>query len=200
VVVYVAFADIARLHPSNCLLFAVILPGLLYYWTKYVKRKVSVLKMDGSIENWVPATSDDGTILSSADVDETVTDCAARVRLKDVLRESPFRNLKPVACFLPNKSACPGNHGIATSISHFMGVRKPWKDWMGGNGTELTESTQFNDGRHYWQYSLLQLNERFNAGINFTAMGTMKFNSTLNLAYRVAQNPKDQRAETNLLD
>jgi hypothetical protein len=128
--------------------------GLLYYWTKYYKRSVSLVIKD-QVENW--SSREDQAIME---------------------RVIPKGALTPHAC-LPVEYALHGKYAKSRynplyaplrDFRHFSGRHKPWRlvnkiDW---NRTLTFDDVQHTDAQHYWLYMLRQLNERLGLGLDVT--------------------------------
>ena len=135
--------------------------GLLYYYTKYHQKSVSILMRSGAVENWgeVNTTLPNGTVTSS-------------VRLIETLKQ-PFDHINS-----SRVTGIPGRHNHfkmpTNSMVHFTGNKKPW---MGGgppedcchNATSCcdSEETKFKSAKHYWYYVLARILKALKVDINF---------------------------------
>jgi len=137
--------------------------GLLYYWTKYVKRKVSLLQAYGKLETWLPNDPDE-------DDDANVESESAKNNGVD--RGPVLVNTEPwpipyvhnrVHCW--RKVRCAS--GARADFAHFMGYSKPWNHTL----PDLSESTRLNSPLYFWHYTLRELNANLDGRINISALG-----------------------------
>lgn len=115
--------------------------GLLYYWVKYVKRKVSVQAGYERFETWVPLPN--GTLF-----------------LKNV-SEWPIPSHNSVHLWRKGRS------GVRKDFYHFMGLAKPWNQTF----SDLSKKTMYKSAVYYWQYCLKKIDKKFNVGIDFNNLG-----------------------------
>jgi len=151
--------------------------GLLYYWTHFVKRRVSRLLVRGDVENYVPSSVD------------------GEVELKEVI-EMPFGNdIHPIQFRKCGWKFCRYG-GAQNTFRHHMGHVKPWTiDWpddLAGN--------EFKTAFYFWQASLMEVFDvnGFADRLNVTSLGKLSFLKE-KFAYTINQK-KDVGAVTNLLD
>jgi hypothetical protein len=114
--------------------------GLLYHWVKYAKKNVSIV-IGSKIEQW-GTWANNGTVRLEQTLDSKVV----------------LQNLsKPLRCW---KSCLPiyGDH------VHFGGGRKPWLRQPPSN---LTARTRLESAYHLWFWTLMQLNEELDMGLDF---------------------------------
>jgi len=114
--------------------------GLLYYWTKYVKRRVSVMAGFGRLETWIPGKN--GTV---------------HLKKAEEWPIPPHNNI----FWWPKQK---GRTGVRKDFYHYMGRHKPWTQKL----PDLSAETKFKNHYYYWQYSLMEVDKQFNVGINFT--------------------------------
>lgn len=136
--------------------------GLLYHYTKYARRSVTILMRNGLVENW-------GSVIESLPNVTNVT----RVRLLGTLNR-PFDSIDSGRI-----REIPGKHGFApapaNSMVHFTGSTKPWM--RGGPPTDCchnaseccsNNSTRFLSAKHYWFWELSQIHEKLHLDFDFT--------------------------------
>ena len=124
--------------------------GLLYYYTKYNRKSVSILMRNGDVQNWGEEKQPDGT---------------TQVRLLRTLTK-PFDNIDSHLI-----TEIPGKHKWysppTNSMIHFTGSSKPWL--RGGppsdcchNSTSCcnSEETRFKSDKHYWYWELSKIKAR----------------------------------------
>jgi hypothetical protein len=119
--------------------------GLLYHWTKYVKKSVSIVFFE-RVENWS-------------------TDTNGKPYLEQELHDVFTNYSKPLiqVYFACTKFMC--------DFIHFTGRGKPW---LSQPPDDVSESTQLRDGKHLWWYSLHQVNAELNLGLdlqNWVSLG-----------------------------
>jgi len=128
--------------------------GLLYYYTKYHRKSVSICKRNGTVENW--QSSSNGTVTLNVSLQ----------RPFGSVDDNIIDNLHGRNQGLPR----PFN-----SFVHFTGNKKPWL--QGGppescchNSTHCCRdySTRLSNGKHYWYWQLSQVAEKFGLDIDFS--------------------------------
>jgi hypothetical protein len=112
--------------------------GLLYHWTKYVKKSVSIV-FYGRVENIAE--------------DENGNPYLER-ELIDVL--SPYS--KPLI------KAFGSCYKFMCDYHHFTGLLKPW---LRKPPDDVSEATQLRDCTHIWWYYLTFLDKKINLGLDF---------------------------------
>jgi hypothetical protein len=134
--------------------------GLLYHYTKYARKSVSIVLAD-RVENWgtVAATNHaegtDGN--GAASVDGTVA------RLLETL-QFPFQNYSQPSS-MSNCGRWTGGKGCPPPYSdyfHFTGRGKPW---FKGPPSDLSNETKTASAEHFWWYTLTILNDQLDMGI-----------------------------------
>lgn len=146
--------------------------GLLYHWVANVKRRFSRTGNKNELERWLPhgdaANPDDVGVYLESNI------------------AWPMKQ--------PKNSLCLHNCGqvMRATFEHFMGNFKPWKmdfDWK-----DINEGTKTKDrtGRTYWLYTLREMNNLFQAGLELDQLGRER-----PVKYRVGQ-WKDGETFTNL--
>jgi hypothetical protein len=133
------FDDSAGNSTRSALTTALLLE-IVYYWTKYVKKSVSIVHSGNKVGNW--GAGPNGT-----------------VELQETL-ENPFQQFsKPrirvhVQC---RKFMC--------EFVHFSGKVKPW---LATPPADISDATKNLNTVHLWFYELSKLNEELNMGLNFS--------------------------------
>ena len=127
--------------------------GLLYYYTKYVRRSVSIVLRNGTVENW-------------ASVDTTLSNGTT---LKSVQRQSVLHKPMEEAKQASNPLTVAGKHNRyctpMSSFVHFTGRGKPWlKKCPKG----LNNSTKLESAERYWFWNLMELDKELEIGLNFS--------------------------------
>jgi alpha-N-acetylglucosamine transferase len=137
--------------------------GLLYHYTKYVRKSVTIILAD-RVENWGTNTDTD-TVGTDANVNANDT---VLVRLQETLK-FPFQNYSSQAN--NNKMAshkclrwtrgkgCPPPY---SDYFHFSGSGKPW---FRGPPPDLSNETKTASAEHVWWYTLTILNDQLGMGI-----------------------------------
>lgn len=115
--------------------------GLLYYYTKYLQKSVSIIHFE-NVENWAADSSG--------------------VVHKEASFEKPFLNYsQPV---LHDSGAC---RKFMCDFVHFSGTAKPWMS-KSGPQKSLTEETKLASANNLWWWTLIDVNAEFSMGLNFT--------------------------------
>jgi lipopolysaccharide biosynthesis glycosyltransferase len=125
--------------------------GLLYYWTKYVQKNVSIINLN-HVEHWSSSSS------SSA--------AALTVQVQD--------NILSNATCLPPNMEYPGHYGSSTSpffhgqvphrdFIHFTGSKKPWEAPMPKSLPQRLQD--LDSSTDYWFYLLQKVERLLNVTI-----------------------------------
>ncbi|GKY90655.1 hypothetical protein MPSEU_000038900 [Mayamaea pseudoterrestris] len=112
--------------------------GLLYYWTKYYKRSVSIVFPD-KVENW--AANDKG-----------------EVYLQSIL-SNPFANYSKPRIHVT--TAC---RKFMCDFMHFVGSKKPW---LKRPPKGISHTTRNTDAYHIWWYALMRVNDKLDLQLDF---------------------------------
>jgi hypothetical protein len=118
--------------------------GLLYYWTKYYKKNVSIVTR-GNVENW---SSDGSTVLSRA------LSGYGCVRKEDT-QQNRYANNKKMDRFVPYRD-----------FRHFSGRSKPW---LVADEVDMNNTYRFQDvqtPQEYWFFLFRRIIERFDLQID----------------------------------
>jgi hypothetical protein len=118
--------------------------GLLYYYTKYIKRNFSIMYGDTRVENWV----DNGENFSAP----------LLVELEATIN-TPFANYSR-----PRIKDGPACRWWKCDYAHFAGTTKPW---LTGPPKDLQNATETN-AEYMWWLTLQKLNSQLSLGLNFT--------------------------------
>jgi hypothetical protein len=112
--------------------------GLLYHWTKYVKKNVSIVFL-GRVENL------------SVDVD-------GKPHLERVMQDVFANYSKPLISHFNscNKFMC--------DYHHFTGLLKPW---LRKPPEDLSEATKLKSGAHVWWYHFKMVDQELSLGLDF---------------------------------
>jgi hypothetical protein len=133
--------------------------GLLYHYTKYVRKSVTIVLAD-RVQNWGTTTEvgTDGNG-TAADGNGTV------VRLLETLK-FPFQNYAQPSRILNQKcerwtagKGCPSPY---SDYFHFTSKSKPW---FNGPPSDLSHKTKTASSEHFWWYILIFLNRQLDMGI-----------------------------------
>jgi hypothetical protein len=119
--------------------------GLLYYYTKYIKRNFSIMYGDTRVENWV----NNGENFSAPVV----------VELEATLN-TPFANYSR-----PRIKDGPACGKWKCDYAHFTGNDKPW---LAGPPEGLQNATETKGATYMWWLTLQKLNSQLRLGLNFT--------------------------------
>jgi hypothetical protein len=131
--------------------------GLLYYWTKYVKRQVSIV-IGSEVEHWGPASTEGG-----------------------VRFEGTLSNLSHCACLPPGKEK-RGSYGFLedgfrgrdlvpyVDFAHFTGDSKPWESAPPSKTASSLE--QVSDAYELWFYVLRKLKRELNIQADIEHLST----------------------------
>ena len=111
----------------------------MFYWTKYVKKSVSIIGANNIVNNW--AEGADG-----------------KVELKETLL-NPFVNVSHPRFI--NGGACGK---FMCDFIHFSGKGKPWLTAPHHDMTQLN----LKDPSSMWYNELFELNKELNMGLNFS--------------------------------
>jgi hypothetical protein len=132
--------------------------GLLYFWTKYYKRSVSIVIKD-QIENW-SSRDDDNNANGQPYLEEVIPD--GFLTSYSCLPEQHVRRGKYA------KSRFNSRYTPLRDFRHFSGASKPWGDVskIDWNKTYTYENVQNTDAQHYWFYMLRTLNGRLHLGLD----------------------------------
>ena len=138
--------------------------GLLYYWTKYVQRHVSIVIGD-EVENWGPV---------AADGDPN------GIRLERMMKKN---YLSKYAC-LPGGKEQPGSYGFLDNgfdreapyvdFAHFTGQSKPWENPSKNSFKGPFTIEAVDDAAGLWFFVLRKLNQELRMNVdmeNFTTQG-----------------------------
>ena len=132
--------------------------GLLYYWTKYVKRDVSILVHD-KIESWSneSVTNEDGKVIS-----EEINEGLHRTVIESLLGKgcSPYHNENH-----GRKKFGARDYAPYSDFRHFTGIDKPWLQITPGIPRNRTE---IKDAKDLWYIVLKEEVERLELNINIT--------------------------------
>lgn len=124
--------------------------GLLFYWMRYIRKRVSVIRdEDGIVENW-----------DFQSIKDTAHDPEAPMMLQETFVQ-PFRNV--TAQQLTAKE-CPcrvGKYPPANGYVHLTGHNKPWLKGP-------PKSKDRFDCRKFWYDQLRALDKELNLGVDFT--------------------------------
>jgi hypothetical protein len=134
--------------------------GLLYHYTKYVRKSVTIVLAD-RVENWGTTTNH----TESTDGKGTVNASATAVRLLETLK-FPFQNYSQPSSIVSNQcggrthgKGCPSPY---SDYFHFTGSGKPW---FKGPPSDLSNETKIASAEHFWWYTLTVLNDQLDMGI-----------------------------------
>lgn len=146
--------------------------GLLYYWTKFYKRDVSIIVQD-KVENWIDAESIGLT------ANKTI-DGFPKPILQMEFQNEPLRQFsseEPLAvqfhCDQEEEMSKPIHKKKHQCIvpyrdfAHFMGKNKPWSVYKPINWMTRTDSREYNLPTGLWFRTLKDLNKEFQMGLNF---------------------------------
>lgn len=118
--------------------------GLLYHWTKFVKRSVSIIYGNGGqnqmVQNWAPSAVGNATL---------------ETRLNDPfegLSKPRFRHFSSCSKFM-------------CEFVHFTGSEKPWLKQPPFNSS--LDDYQADDAFQVWWHTLTVLNDEFEIGLDF---------------------------------
>ena len=127
--------------------------GLIYYWTKYIKKRVSILNAD-LVKTWTP--------------DDTTTN--NKVHLSKV--QSSLEIFAPY----PKTIKVPSEHRALFQIGHippyrdFHHFKQFYKPWV-----TLQNTHKIDHGPHeYWWKTLGVINEKYEMELNLTNIQFMK--------------------------
>ena len=125
--------------------------GLLYYYAKYFRRSVTVLKRKGQIESWRGVWNE----TAKANITTLVPPSWTKEDIDNAMADR---------IGLPGKQNNFGG-SIVKSFIHFSG---PWKPWMKGPPPpdERTSEHQRKSTKHYWFWKLNELNEELKIGLD----------------------------------
>jgi hypothetical protein len=137
--------------------------GLLYHYTKYVRKSVTIVLAD-QVQNWGTTTNDTGSVIEgNGSVHTNVS--GAGVRLLETLK-FPFQNYSQPSSILYQKcgrwtsgKGCPSPY---SDYFHFTGKGKPW---FNGPPSDLSNKTKTASAEHFWWYTLTILNDQLDMGI-----------------------------------
>jgi hypothetical protein len=121
--------------------------GLLYHWVKYVKKSVSLVRRD-IVENW--AVNSNGTLGISATLIK------------------PFVNAsQPIKTFYHEciKWGRTGCYAPYRDFVHYTGKHKPWLNAK--PPSNLTAEAALLNRKSFWWYTLKELNEEVQLGLDF---------------------------------
>ena len=144
--------------------------GLLYHYTKYVKKSVSIIHYKNLVENW-GASGPNGT-----------------VELELIIQD-PFANYSK-----PRIRESDSCRKFMCDYIHFSGRGKPWlhrppDDIIAGHPTKN------GDSKHLWWNTLYELNNELDIGLNFSAWNTIGQRPLLGLYAKF--NDMDARVKAN---
>jgi hypothetical protein len=137
--------------------------GLLYHYTKYARRSVTIILAD-RVQNWGTTTnhteaSTDGNGPVHANVSGKV------VRLLETLK-FPFQNYSQPSSIMVQKcgrwtlgKGCPPPY---SDYFHFTGKGKPW---FNGPPSDLSNETKKASAEHFCWHTLTVLNDQRDMGI-----------------------------------
>jgi hypothetical protein len=117
--------------------------GLLYHWTKYVKKSVTIVYQDKA-ENWSPMVVDGETTKA----------------VKERVLDRPFLNYS---------NPLVSQYGSCTKFMcdfiHFSGVQKPWlrKPLI----DNLNDRNKLDKGEHIWWYFLMVVDHELGLNLDF---------------------------------
>jgi hypothetical protein len=121
--------------------------GLLYHWVKYVKKSVSLVRSN-IVENW--SVDSNGTLRIAATHDNLFVNVSHPINVfyHECLRWSHK------GCYAPYRDWV-----------HFTGKKKPWLSAK--PPPDLTAETSLTTRRLFWWYTLKELNDEVQLGLDF---------------------------------
>lgn len=135
--------------------------GLLYHYTKYVRKSVTIVLAD-RVQNWGTTTNDTE---AGTDVNGPASGNDTVVRLLETLK-FPFQNYSQLSSIKNQKcgrwtlgKGCPPPY---SDYFHFTGKGKPW---FKGPPSDLSNETKTASAEHFWWYTLTILNDQLDMGI-----------------------------------
>lgn len=144
--------------------------GLLYYWTKYVKREVSIIIGD-EVEHWTAVEEAAANTTTTGTNDTEQQQQPQLVTLERIDTNSP---LKSFSCLKHNNNKVPAPY---RDFHHFTGKSKPWEfanltrpltkdDYFptnnNNNGKPLKVGQQLANRINLWRETLLKVQQRTN--------------------------------------
>ena len=119
--------------------------GLLFHFTKYVKKSVTIGMRD-HLENWSP--NSDGLMKKTNDNVDLVS-------LKEFSRRPACwpRQARAKFCLPPY-----------TDFHHFTGLRKPW---LSHPPEDLSDENHQQDGTYFWFHTLMRLSDELDMNLDF---------------------------------
>lgn len=125
--------------------------GLLYHWTKYERKSVSIVFPDGLIENWGPESQG-----------------ADNVFLQELLNATHAFKDYPEVGSVCRAKLCFGP--VYDDYLHFVGPgNKPWQIPPPENITSMDEPPLRGDPRVFWYWTLQQVSHKLNFTLDLKA-------------------------------